>query len=112
MRDVDKATHTLHIDIAGPITRSDDGFNYFLVGALRLPGYPLLIDVRQLQTRTSADVCHELSRMTAYFESLSSEGFPLTDCPRIRRLHSDRAGEFTAPFFEKFLSGRKEFTIL
>ena len=45
--------------------------------------------------------------MTAYFESLSSEGFPLTDCPRIRRLHSDRAGEFTAPFFEKFLSGRK-----
>ena len=107
VRDVDKATHTLHIDIAGPITRSDDGYNYFLVGALRLPGYPLLIDVRLLQTRTSAEVCHELSRMTAYFESLSSEGFPLTDCPRIRRLHSDRAGEFTAPFFEKFLSGRK-----
>ena len=45
--------------------------------------------------------------MTSYFEALSSEGFPLTDSPRIRRLHSDRAGEFTAPFFEKFLSGRK-----
>ena len=107
VRDVDKATHVLHIDIAGPISRSEDGFNYFLVGALRLPDYPLLIDVRLLQTRTSAEVCHELGRMTSYFEALSSEGFPLTDSPRIRRLHSDRAGEFTAPFFEKFLSGRK-----
>ena len=63
--------------------------------------------VRLLQTRTSAEVCHQLGIMVAYFESLSSEGFPLSDCPRIRRLHSDKAGEFTAPFFEKFLSHRK-----
>ena len=107
VRDVDKATHTLHIDIAGPLTLSDDGYSYFLVGALRLPGYPLLIDARLLQTRTSAEVSHELDRMISYFESLSSEGFPLADSPRIRRLHSDRAGEFTAPFFEKFLAGRR-----
>ena len=44
----DKATHVLHIDIAEPLTRSDDGFSYFLVGALRLPGLPLLIDARAL----------------------------------------------------------------
>ena len=107
VRDVDKATHILHIDIAGPLTTSDDGCSYFLVGALRLPGYPLLIDVRLLQTRISSEVCHQLDVMVAYFESLASEGFPLTDSPRIRRLHSDRAGEFAAPFFEKFLAHRK-----
>ena len=33
-------------DIAGPLPLSDDGFTYFLVGALRLPGLPLLIDVK------------------------------------------------------------------
>ena len=43
VRDVDKATHGLHTDIAGPVTRSDDGFVYSLVGALRLAGFPLLI---------------------------------------------------------------------
>ena len=46
VREVDKATHVLHIDIAGPLTLPDDGFTYFLVGALRLPGFPLLIDVK------------------------------------------------------------------
>ena len=45
--------------------------------------------------------------MVAYFESLSSKGFPLTDSPRARCLRSDKAGEFTAPFSEKFLSRRK-----
>ena len=107
IRDVDKATHMLHIDIAGPLTKSDDGYVYFLVGALRLPGFPLLIDVRLLQTRTSAEVCHQLDVMVNYFESLCFEGFPITDAPRIRRLHSDRAREFTAAFFEKFLAHRR-----
>ena len=46
VRDVDKASHVLHIGIAGPLLSSDDGYSYFLVGALRLPGFPLLIDVR------------------------------------------------------------------
>ena len=46
MREVDRATHTLHIDSAGPFTVSDDGFTYFLVGALRMPGFPLMVDVR------------------------------------------------------------------
>ena len=107
VKDVDKATHVLHIDIAGPLITSDDDFTCFLVGALRLPGYPLLIDMQLLQTRTSAEVCHQLEIMVAYFESLSAEGFPLSDSPHIRRLHSDKAGKFTAPFFEKFLSHRK-----
>ena len=28
IRDIDRATHTLHIDITGPFTTSDDGFTY------------------------------------------------------------------------------------
>ena len=103
VRDVDKATHVLHTDIAGPLTKSDDEFLYFLVGALRLPGFPLLSDVRLLQSRTSAEVCHQLDVIVAYFESLCFEGLPLTDTRRIRRLYSDRAREFTAAFFETFL---------
>ena len=43
-RDIDKATHILHIDITGPLTKFDDGFVYVLVGASRLPRLPLLID--------------------------------------------------------------------
>ena len=43
VRNVDKATHALHIDIAGPLPESDDDYSYFLVGALRralrLPGF-------------------------------------------------------------------------
>ena len=43
--------------LQGPLTLSEDGFTYFLVGALRLPGLPVLIDVKLLTTRTSAEVC-------------------------------------------------------
>ena len=49
---------------------SDEGFAYFLVGALCLPGFPLLIDVRPLTSRTSAEVCDELGRKVVYFRSL------------------------------------------
>ena len=79
VRDVDKATHVLHIDIAGPYIESHEGHHYFLVGALRLPDRPLLIDVRLLKTRTSVEVCAALERMTSFFESLSFEGFEITD---------------------------------
>ena len=51
--------------------------------------------------------CHQLDVMVNYFESLCFEGFPITDAPRLRRLHSDRAREFTAAFFEKFLAHRR-----
>ena len=97
----------MHIDIAGPLTLSDDGFTYFLVGALRLPGFPLLIDVRPLTSRTSVEVCDELGKMVAYFEALQSEGFAIGETSRVKRIHSDRAGEFTAPFFAKFLADHK-----
>ena len=107
IRDVDKATHVLHIDIAGPLTLSDDGYTHFLVGALRLPGLPLLIDVKLLTTRTSAEVCDELEKMVAFFEALQTEGLMIGETCRIKRLHSDKAGEFTAPFFSKFLSNHK-----
>ena len=107
IRDIDKATHTLHIDIAGPLVTSNDSFTYFLVGALTLPGFPLLIDVRLLTTRTSTEVCDELEKMVAFFEALQSEGFAIGETSRIKRLHSDRAGEFTAPFFARFLANHR-----
>ena len=75
IRDIDKATHTLHIDIAGPFAVSDDGFAYFLVGALRMPGLPLLVDARTLTSRTSTEVCDELEKMVSFLEALQTEGF-------------------------------------
>ena len=74
---------------------------------LRLPGFPLLIDVRLLTSRGSVEVCDALERMVAFFESLQSEGFTITDSSRVKRLHSDRAGEFTAPYFERVLTNHK-----
>ena len=74
-------------------------FTYFLVGALRFPGLPLLIDVKLLSTRTSTEVCGELEKMVVFFEALQSEGLGIGESCRIKRLHSDRTGEFTAPFF-------------
>ena len=96
IRDVAKATHVLHIDIAGPYIESHEVHHHFLVGALRLPDRPLMIDVRLLKTRTSMEVCAALERMTSFFESLSFGGFEITDSPRIKRLQSDKAKEFTA----------------
>ena len=97
IRDIDKAAHTLHIDIAGPLAVSDDGFAYLLRGALRIPGFPLLIDVRTLTSRTSTEVCDELEKMVSFLEALQTEDFGIGETSRIKRLHSDRAGEFTAP---------------
>ena len=79
IRDVNKDTHALHLDIAGPLTKSDDEYVFFLVGALRLPGFSFLIDVRLLQTRVSAEVCHQLDVTVNYFVSLCFEEFPITD---------------------------------
>ena len=107
IRDINKATHTLRIDIAGPLATSDDDFTYFLVGALRLPGFPLLIDVRLLTTRTSTEVCDELEKMVAFFAALQSEGFPIGETCRVKRVHSDRAGEFTAPYFARFIANHR-----
>ena len=107
---MDKATHVLHIDIARPLTLSKDGFTHFLVGALRLPGLPLLIDVKLLNTRTSAEVCDEFEKMVAFFEALQTESLMIGQTSRIKRLHSDKAGEFIVPFFAKFLSNHKPLT--
>ena len=107
VRDVNEATHTLHIDIAGPLPDSDDNSSYFLVGALRLPGLPLLIGVRLLATRTSVEVCDKPEKMVAYLESLQTKGLPIGETCRVKRLHSDRAGEFTAPVFARFLQNHK-----
>ena len=92
-RYADKATHILHIDIAGPLTTSDDGCVCFLAGALRHLGYALLIDAR-LPSRASAEVGHQLDVVVSYFGFLCYEGFPLTNDPSIRRFRRDRVGEF------------------
>ena len=77
------------------------------MGVLRLHGFPLLIDVKRLSTRTSTEMCDELERMVAFFEELQTEGLPIGEFPSIRRLHSDKAGEFTVPFFAHFLTNHK-----
>ena len=50
-----------------------------------------------------------LRGMTSFFESLSLEGCEITDSPRIKRLHSDRAKEFgtTALYFQELLSNHR-----
>ena len=103
-----QGTHVLHIDIAGPLHLSDDGFTYLLVGALRFLGLPLLIDVKLLSTRTSAEVCDEFEKMVAFSEAFQS-GLDIGESCRIKRLHSDQAGEgeFTALFFSRLLSNHK-----
>ena len=68
---------------------------------------PLLIDVRTLTSRTSTEVCDEIERMVSFLEALQTESFGIGETSRIRRLHSDRAGEFTATYFSRFLAGHK-----
>ena len=63
--------------------------------------------MKLLTTRTSAEVCDELENMVAFFEALQTEGLLIGETCRIKRLHSDKAGELTAPFFAKFLSNHK-----
>ena len=60
-----------------------------------------------LTSRGSVEVCDALERMVAFFESLQSEGFTITDSSRAIRLRSNRAGEFTAPYFERSLTNHK-----
>ena len=67
--------------------------SYFLVGVLRLPGLPLLIDARPLTSRNSVEVCNTLSQTVAFFKALKCEGVTIGETSRVKRLHSDRAGE-------------------
>ena len=96
------AVHTLHIDVAGPYVETTKGFQYFLVGALRMEGYLIMLQVKMLKTRGAAEICARLGEMLAFFEGIECEGFPIyPDQPRVRRIHSDRAKEFvTRPFQE------------
>ena len=97
------AVHTLHIDVAGPYTETTEGFQYFLVGALRMEGYPILLHAKMLKTRGAAEICARLGEMLAFFEGLDSEGFHIyPDQPRVRRIHSDRAKEFVTRPFQEF----------
>ena len=89
MREIDRGTCNLRINIAGPLVSSDDGFSYFLVGALRLPGFPLLTNVRTLTSRVSTEIRNELEQMVASFEALQSKLFAIGDASRFKRLHSD-----------------------
>ena len=103
VRDIDRVTHILHID-----RRSRCHFRrwlYLLCGwCFKASRFPLLIDVRSLTSRGSVKVCDAPEGMVVFFTSLQSEGFTTTDSSRVRRLHSDRVGEFTAPYFERLLT--------
>ena len=97
------STHVMHIDVAGPYTQTTEGFQYFLVGALRLEGFPLLLHVKMLKTRGAAEICARLWEMLAFFEGLESEGFYINPAQqRVRRIHSDRAKEFVTRPFQEF----------
>ena len=94
----------MHIDVAGPYTQTTEGFQYLLVGALRLEGFPLLLHVKMLKTRGAAEICARLWEMLAFFEGLESEGFYINPAQqRVRRIHSDRAKEFVTRPFQEFL---------
>ena len=45
--------------------------------------------------------------MVVFFESVESKGFTITDSSSVKRLHSDRAGKYTAPCFSRFLTNHK-----
>ena len=54
----------------------------------------------------------EMGGVSRYFSKVLGSGVGVTllmigETCRIKRLHSDKAGEFTAPFFAKFLSNHK-----
>ena len=105
VRDIGKATHTLHIDIAGPFTQSDGGYSYFLVGPLRLPG-------SSSHRRSHTDLSNFYWDLRWSSENGCLPGgftnwLPIGEPSRIKRLHSDRAGEFTAPFSARFLGNYK-----
>ena len=72
-----------------------------------MPGFPLMIDACPLTSRTSTEVCDELGKLVAFLEALQSEGFAIGETSRIKRIQSDRAGEFTAPYFSRFLANHK-----
>eukprot|EP00971_Amphidinium_carterae_P317923 6320045-Amphidinium_carterae.1 len=96
-------SHCLHVDLAGPFKQSVDCYKYFMVGALRLPNYPLIFQVELLETRGSPEVAQALSRMVNLIEALEFEGFPIGE-RRVRRIHTDRARELTSKFLETFLT--------
>ena len=51
-----KRVNIVHIDIAGPMTQGWDGSRYFLVMALRIPEFPLILHGKTLISRHAAEV--------------------------------------------------------
>ena len=49
----------------------------------------------------------QLEKMVAFFEALQSEGFPIGETCRVKRVHSDRAGESIAPYFARFIANHR-----
>ena len=70
--DVDRATHVLHIKIAGHLNSSHKGFHYVFMGALGLSDLPLLIDFRSLRTRRSSRCCCQQSMAATEMDGLGN----------------------------------------
>eukprot|EP00971_Amphidinium_carterae_P319912 6358999-Amphidinium_carterae.1 len=99
----DRMSHCLHVDLVGPFSQSVDCYTYFMVGVLRLPDYPLIFQVKLLETRSAPEVAQALSGRINLIEALEFEGFPIGE-RRVRRVHTDRARELTSSFLETFLT--------
>ena len=82
------------LNFDGPFFSSDDGYSYFLVDALRLPGFPLLIDVLLLTSRASIEVCDQLGERLHTLNPFNSKVSPLVkhlasrDCTVIEQENS------------------------
>ena len=80
--------------LTSPVPLPDDGFTYFSFTSSK---FSFTHWCQGAYFSRFCRICDALERMVAFFESLQSESFAITDSLRVKRLHSDRAGEFTAP---------------
>eukprot|EP00971_Amphidinium_carterae_P299263 5945680-Amphidinium_carterae.1 len=90
----DRMSHCLHVDLAGPFDQSVDCYKYFMVGILRLPDFPLLIQIELLETRGAPEMLRQLCsshNLLRSFVWLSSLGVLAVvdsshECQNMRRL--------------------------
>ena len=62
-----------------------------------------------MTSRTSTEVCDELEKMAAFFDGgfANRRRLPSATSLEIKRLHSDQAGDFNAPYFSRCFANHK-----
>eukprot|EP00971_Amphidinium_carterae_P268638 5329326-Amphidinium_carterae.3 len=96
----EKISYVLHADLGGPYEKSQDGFRYILVLALRLVGLPLLIFGCCLCTKGAAEVKQAMETQLAFIEALSHPNLPPVGQKRVLRIQTDRCLESCTDLFE------------